>query len=280
MRVLAGLLAALAIFATPVAAHDARPDQDAEEDSRKTPVGLMGTVPLYWGEAAGFEELLGGVVAPHWARAVIADAGEPVPFDFLTADGLDAVTRLVLAQPRALAGEENVALDHWVRAGGHLLLFADPLMTGESRFALGDRRRPQDVALLSPILAHWGLELQFDAEQSDGLQMREFAGEALPIAMAGRLVLATDSEGKSICAIEAEGLVARCSLGKGHALIVADAAILDAAGPYPGAEAGLRALLDATFGDFAHGGESLCKGAPANARICCETSDPCKRQDE
>lgn len=47
---------------------------------------------------------------------------------------------------------ENVALDDWVRAGGARALFADPLLTFNSRFSIGDRRRPQDVATLSPIL--------------------------------------------------------------------------------------------------------------------------------
>ena len=49
-----------------------------------------------------------------------------------------------------------------MRGGGRVLLFADPMLTRHSAFALGDRRRPQDVVLLSPILARWRLELQFD----------------------------------------------------------------------------------------------------------------------
>lgn len=268
MRGLASVFAAL--VALPVCAHPAAAQGEVE---RHTPIGLMGTIPLYWGEAAGIDELLGSDVEPHWARAVIAEAGDPVPLDFLTNEALGTIDRLVLAQPRALAGEENVALDQWVRAGGSLLLFADPLMTGESRFGIGDRRRPQDVALLSPILAHWGLELQFDPGQPDGVQARDYAGMSLPVAMAGKLVPVGEPDGHAACAIEAGGLVARCALGEGHALILADAAILDAAGPYVGAQAGLCALLRASFGDFAHEGESRSQGSLANTRICCENGD-------
>ena len=66
----------------------------------------------------------------------------------------------MMIQPRPLSPQENVALDNWVAAGGRLLLFADPALTEDSAFAIGDRRRPQDVVLLSPILARWGLELE------------------------------------------------------------------------------------------------------------------------
>ena len=88
---------------------------------------------------------------------------------------LSHVTRLLLAQPRALSGPENVALDAWVRGGGHLLLFADPMMTGESRFGIGDRQRPQDVILLSPILNRWCRDPQFDQNQPQWPDLRELA---------------------------------------------------------------------------------------------------------
>jgi len=277
MRALTGLLAMLTVCAHPAVAQD---DQDGRGSRPTQPIGLMGTVPLYWGEAAGIDELLDGEARPHWARPVIAEAGEPVPLDFLTADALDHFGQLVLAQPRALAGEENVALDAWVRAGGSLLLFADPLMTGKSRFGLGDRRRPQDVALLSPILSHWGLELHFDLAQPDGLQMREFAGSAVPVAMAGTLLPLGEPDGSPACTMEAGGLVARCALGAGHALIVADAAVLDIAGPYPGAESGLRALLRASFGDFLHAGESHSEDVLANTGIYSETTEDQRRQQD
>ena len=151
----------------------------------------------------------------------------------------------MLAQPRALSAEENVALDNWVRAGGRLLLFADPMMTGETRFSLGDRRRPQDVSLLSPILAHWGLELQFDEAQRAGISTPEVFGQAIPVNLPGRLVHFPNGE----CTAQAEGLITTCALGLGEAVIVADAAILDFAGPYSHAEAGLMRIIAHIFAE-------------------------------
>lgn len=140
---------------------------------------------------------------------------------------LEALADLVIAQPRPLEPAENVALDSWVRGGGHVLLFADPLLTSESRFALGDPRRPADTVLLGPILAHWGLALR---------EGRESAGTPFPVAAPGELSLLGD--GPRDCRIEQNGLIAQCRIGKGSALIVADAALLEVA---EGAEAFARA---------------------------------------
>lgn len=232
--------AALALLAcAPAAAQDdASPAQPPEQ------IALMGTIPIYWGEAADMDELLAGTGRPHWARAAFERRGEIVPIDYLSAEVLAPHRYLVLAQPRGLTPEENVALDAWVRGGGRLLLFADPLMTGESRFGIGDRRRPQDVALLSPIMAHWGLDLRFDEAQSEGMASVDHFGTALPVNMRGTFVaIGSGTE----CAIPGDGLIAHCSLGTGEALLVADAALLDLDGPVPGAEAALAGLVAHIF---------------------------------
>ena len=49
---------------------------------------------------------------------------------------------LLAAQPQALTAERLVALDDWVRAGGRLVLLADPSLRWESSRPLGDRFRP------------------------------------------------------------------------------------------------------------------------------------------
>src|SRR5688500_18207995 len=131
-------------------------------------LGLMGTIPIYWGEAGDFGEVLAGSGNAHWARARLETDYQLSPLDTLDEDSLAGIDLLLLAQPRALSPAENVALDAWVRGGGRLLLFADPMLTGESRFAIGDRRRPQDVILLSPILDHWGLAVAFDDDRPAG----------------------------------------------------------------------------------------------------------------
>ena len=233
------LAAALLILAG--GCRDAAPAAFAEH---RPDLGLMGTIPLYWGEQAAFGDALSGNATPHWARAQLEAGYTLHPLDTLSEDSLAGLEFLLLAQPRALSGPENVALDAWVRAGGRLLLFADPLLTGESRFAIGDRRRPQDVILLSPILGHWGLQLQFDESRREGFAL---AGGRIPVNLPGSFVGASDEAGD--CAIDSDGVLARCAIGKGRVLAVADAALLDLYDPHPEAASALAWLLDEGFGN-------------------------------
>jgi len=220
------------------------PQQLAE---RRPVLGLMGTIPIYWGESDSMGDLLGGRGASHWARDQIETRFTVEPLDTLMDQNLAAVNILLLAQPRALSAEENVALDAWVRGGGRLLLFADPMLTGETRFAIGDRRRPQDVILLSPILSHWGLELQFDVDRPAGVATAEVDGMAIPVDLAGHLVPRSDSG----CEAAADGVLARCRIGQGQVVVLADAALLDLHNPPAGSPAALDWLIEQTFGEIA-----------------------------
>jgi hypothetical protein len=232
----AALAAIAAFLAVPAASH---------EPARAPALGLMGTIPIYWGEAGGIDELIGGTAEPHWARAALETSFELQPLDYLSAEALAPFNRLLLAQPRALSGEENVALDAWVRDGGHLLLFADPMMTGHSRFPLGDRRRPMDVTLLSPILKHWGLAMEFDEEQPFGFRGLEAEGMTLPVNLPGRFAESGP------CELSADRVLARCAVGEGSATILADAALLDLHEPDPLAANALEGLLRLAFGETA-----------------------------
>jgi hypothetical protein len=129
-----------------------------------------------------------------------------------------------MAQPRALSPQENVALDGWVRGGGRLLLFADPMLTEESAYPLGDKRRPLDMIMLSPILDHWQLRLEFDEDQPAGERGVDAGGINLPVNLPGRFVVAP---GSRHCRLVAEGILAECRLGKGLVLLLADAALLE-----------------------------------------------------
>jgi hypothetical protein len=192
----------------------------------KRPLGLFTSLPIYWAENDGIADALARDAPPHWARTALEADSVLVPLDTLDPGGLDKLDRLLVAQPRPLAPAENVALDEWVRRGGHLLLFADPMLTAETRYAIGDRRRPQDVVLLSPILKRWGLELRFDEEQPPAERNVAFGGAALPVQLAGELV-AVSPGAPATCNLGSQRIVADCRIGKGRALIVADAALLD-----------------------------------------------------
>jgi hypothetical protein len=239
---LSAALAATLCLATACHADEAAPAAEAEELPE---LGLMGTIPVFWGEAGDFNELLAGGSAEHWARPQLETRYRLRPLDTLDDASLAELDLLMLAQPRALSPAENVALDAWVRAGGRLLLFADPMLTGESRFAIGDRRRPQDVILLSPILAHWGLALAFDEDQAAGPALVEAGGAAIPVNLPGSLA---DAEGDADCAILARDVIADCTLGKGRLLVVADAALLDLHAAHSGASRALDWLVTKAFG--------------------------------
>ncbi len=207
----------------------------------RTPLGLFTSLPIWWSEADDVAGQIAAQPKPHWARAVLADGHRVVLLDTLVQP--EGFADLVMAQPRPLEPQENVALDRWVRGGGHVLLFADPLLTWESRFALGDRRRPQDTALLSPILTHWGLQLRFDPDQPG--ELRENTGTGLPVRLAG--TLAPLPGGDAACRIEGQGLIAACRVGKGFALIVADSAVLEPSDQPAARRQGLRMLMARAF---------------------------------
>jgi len=212
----------------------------AQPEPAKPELGLMGTIPIYWGEAGEFGDLLNGKGSAHWARARLEGSFTLQPLDTLSAENLAGLDFLLLAQPRALSPAENVALDDWVRQGGRLLLFADPMMTGGSRYAVGDRRRPQDVVLLSPILRHWGLEMEFDVERPEGVELLEAGQVPIPVNRPGSF---TVSPGEGACTLSAKTVLARCRIGQGEVTVLADAAVLDLYRPAAAAPAALDWLV-------------------------------------
>ena len=231
---------------------------EAEPESSGPPItiGLSTSLPIFWPETADPSELLAQDRPLPWPREVIERRHRLVPLDTLAGGGaLDGIDALLLVQPRPLSPGENVALDQWVRDGGHVLVFADPVLTQDSRFALGDKRRPQDVALLSPILSRWGLELQVDDADPDGERVVEDAlAGAVPVHLAGRLRRIEGArEAADQCEIGAQALIARCRIGRGRATIVADAALFEQADGSPDAarQGAVERLVDSLARDAA-----------------------------
>ena len=216
-------------------------------------LGLVTSLPIYWNETIGGDMLAANEDEPHWVRTVLERQFELVPLDGLAASDEVAPSaefarlgKLILAQPRALQPAEFVALDSWLRNGGVALIFADPLLTQHSNYSLGDPRRPQAAALLSPILKRWGLEQQYIAEQPGTTRLVDMGGFSMPVQQAGLFKLVPG--GGATCEISGGGLMADCTIGQGRAVIIGDAAMLDANGDLPEQSAALRALLSSTFG--------------------------------
>ena len=126
-----------------------------------------------------------------------------------------------------------MALDAWVRAGGRILLLADPMLEWPSERPLGDPLRPAPMFMDTGLLGHWGLLL--DAPDRRGPEKRSLAGYRIVTVSPGRL------SGK--CRITDDALLADCRLGRGRAVIVADADFLEAGELGPDARHNLDALL-------------------------------------
>lgn len=229
-RSLATLALAIAACACRGAPATVAPETEIEPRSgpARVATGLMTSLPIYWPEGGALEAMRDGDAAhENWVRRALEDTLDLQPIDTLDDKALSGLRTLILAQPRPLAPAENVALDRWVRAGGRLLLFADPMLTAHSRFPIGDLRRPQDVALLSPILRHWGLELTFDPEQPETRRWVDAHGVPLPVELGGRFKASVPEQ----CILAAEAALAECRIGGGKVLVLADAALLADAEP-------------------------------------------------
>jgi hypothetical protein len=144
---------------------------------------------------------------------------------------------LLMAQPRAQPAEDLVALDHWVRSGGRVLLLADPMLEWPSERPLGDALRPPAMFMDTGLLSPWGLRL--DAPNRRGAAERKLGGFDVTAVSPGVL--------SGACDIAADRLVAHCTIGKGEAIVVADADFLQA--DALGARAGQN--LDALLAELA-----------------------------
>lgn len=236
---LGAALAAILLAGCSASRPDPAPSGEAsEEDETRQPLALFTSLPIFWAEG-DVGDLLSGDAPQHWARAALEERYRLTPVDSLT--DLPAGGLLLMAQPRALSGEENVALDSWVRDGGRVLLLVDPMLHSHSAYGLGDRRRPEAMTMLSPILSRWGLALDYDEDQADDWQVLEESRMAIPVATAGTLRL-TGKGHESRCSTMADAVLAVCWMGTGKALVMADAELL-ADGDHPHAAAH-QALLD------------------------------------
>ena len=139
-------------------------------------------------------------------------------------DGLRVRGLLLAVQPQALTAERLVALDRWVRDGGRMLLFADPRFVWDSGQRLTDKFRPPYTFPDTGLLQHWGLTLATD---TDGPAMRQLGGAEIETGSPGHLSAARGS----LCRVSPDGLVARCKLGRGRAVVVADADLVQVGVP-------------------------------------------------
>ena len=122
-----------------------------------------------------------------------------------------------MAHPLAQPAEDLVDLDRWVRDGGSVLLLADPKLEWPSKRPLGDKLRPPPGFADTGLLGHWGLRL--DAPDEAGPRTLELGDRSVFTVSPGAL--------SGACAIDKSGFVASCRIGRGRAIVIADADFLN-----------------------------------------------------
>jgi hypothetical protein len=172
---------------------------------------LLTSLPLMFGEQFSLE----GGGSP--ALQALESRYRVVPVSVTSPADLAKGRLLLMAHPSAQTAENLVALDDWVSRGGRVMLLADPLLEWPSERPLGDPLRPAAVFMDTGLLQHWGLRL--DPPEERGPQLRKLGGQDVltlsPGALSGR------------CGISRDRLIARCRVGRGLAVVVADADFLD-----------------------------------------------------
>lgn len=230
-RALAAAVAlVLATGCSVVPAADAVGAQETARDASLVPPGprlrvvLMSSLPLVHGDGVDMAAMIAGKSNPHPLHQQLKAAHDLVVADALDDQVLAGADLAILLQPRALPPEALVAVDDYVRGGGRLLLFADPVLEWPGGNGLGDPLGPLRASLISPLLRHWGLEL-LDPEL--GTVRLQPSGTVL--VRPGQFSALLGKTGDAVCAIRQSGHIAHCRVGKGKAVLVADADVLDPA---------------------------------------------------
>jgi hypothetical protein len=187
---------------------------------------LLTTLPLMFPEGFTLK------APPSAALEALQSRYRIVPISIADAGELDHGRLLLMAQPQAQPAEALVDLDNWVRAGGRLLLLADPALEWPSDRPLGSPLRPPFAFADTGLLAHWGLRLE--APDRLGPAVRDDDGLSVHTRSPGRV----SPTGHS-CAVSSDGFIARCSIGKGSATVIADADFLSPASSDTTANLGL-----------------------------------------
>ncbi|HEY1124916.1 MAG TPA: hypothetical protein VGE65_04735 [Sphingobium sp.] len=184
-------------------------------------VRVMSALPLF-ARDQGEGGLLHGVGVRAPLVEGLGKSWSAEPIDLLDGASLKGVDHLLLIQPRLLAPGELVALDDWVRRGGTVAILADPLLRWPDDRPLGDPRRPPLTSLLDPLMTHWGLTLE--PARVGPVERRVLAGGSMiQLAGASRFTVAGDAP----CSLAEADLIAYCRIGKGRAVLVADADWID-----------------------------------------------------
>jgi ABC-type uncharacterized transport system len=183
---------------------------------------ILTSLPLFWGEGT-VADILGNRSGKAAIISALETQRQVVPLETADRRSLAKVRLLMIAQPRRLAPAELVALDGWIRRGGRLLVFTDPMLDWPSALSINDVRHAPPVGLLDPLFAHWGLELGDTDMAAPKVHIGDIGQSRVATTRPG-----TWSATQKRCTVES-ALLAKCHVGHGVAYLVADADLLNSA---------------------------------------------------
>lgn len=220
-RIVAALLAALLVGGWFVSSHGLLAVLYRQPPSSGPPVTMLTGLPLRWSEGTDIGAMLERGVNEDPALKRLRAAGPIRLVDSIVDEPPARGSALLLAHPRALAPQELVAIDAFVRGGGRAVILADALTGWPVRYPIGDPRNPPVTSLLTPLLDHWGITLGAAAPAGEQMVSLDVDGARLRLYSAGRFERLPPA-----CRSMAAGHIVRCTIGKGEAWLVGDADLL------------------------------------------------------
>ncbi|WOF44476.1 GldG family protein [Sphingopyxis indica] len=185
------------------------------------PVVMLTGLPLRWAGEGDLAAMVARGADEDPALMRIEATGPLDLVDSLADHPPPAGSALLLAHPRALAAQDLVAIDAFVRGGGDAVILADALSGWPIRHPLGDPRNPPVTSLLTALLAHWGITLAAAPVGERAARSFDLDGERVRLFSAGRFEVLPRG-----CRAFAGRRIARCPIGKGTVWLVGDADLL------------------------------------------------------
>ncbi len=182
---------------------------------------MLTGLPLRWSGGDDLAAMIAEGVHDDPALARLAELGPVSLVDSLVDDVPPPGGAVLLAHPLALAPQELVAIDAFVRGGGRAVILADALSGWPPRHPLGDPRNPPVTSLLTQLLDHWGMALGAAPVEQGAAIAVDVEGKRLRLSSAGRF-----DRLPSTCRAFADEHVAYCRIGKGEVWLVGDADLL------------------------------------------------------
>ena len=184
------------------------------------PATLLTGLPLRWSAGDDMAAMIAAGTNEDPALARLRASGPVEIVDSLVDHPPVSGGALLLAHPRALAPQELVAIDAFVRGGGRAVIFADALTGWPVRHPIGDPRNPPVTSLLTPLLDHWGVTLAAAPAGEKGRSV-DVERARLRLFSAGRFERLPPA-----CQAFAASRIARCPIGRGEVWLVGDADLL------------------------------------------------------